>query len=331
LLAGCATVFPYIDLPALPLPFGQKIDIFGVMSTIGVVTGAVLAARAAKKYGPGDDTPLRDVVPWAVVIGLFGGHFMHIFAYHPELVKNVPLTLLTVAAFGVIGGFVYRLKASENARWGIFIAICIAYYLLTQSAFPERHADFMTAVKAWDGLSSMGGVLGALLGIFIFFRKEKIPLAPYLDALALGTAPGWAIARIGCYLVHDHPGTRTDFPLAVDYPAYDPRLHINYGGPRHDLGLYDFFVLAAIAGLLWALRKKLYGRGLLMGLLAVIYSVSRLSLDFLRATDLGFVDKRYAGLTPAQYVVVGIFLVGVWLLWKGRQKPPEAPSPALTR
>ncbi len=324
-------MFPYIELPVLPLPFGQKIDVFGVLSTAGVVTGALLAARAAKKFGPGDDTPLRDVVPWAVVIGLMGGHFMHIFAYHPELVNSVPLTMLTVAAFVVLAAFVYRMKTSENTRWAIMIGAGIVFYLATQSAAPKLHADFMTAVKAWDGLSSMGGVLGALLGIFIFFRKEKIALTPYLDALALGTAPGWAIARIGCYLVHDHPGVRTDFPLAVDYPAYDARLHINYGGPRHDLGLYDFFALAAIAGLIWALRKRYYGRGLLMGLLASIYSVSRFSLDFLRASDLGFVDKRYAGLTPAQYVVMGIFGVGVWLIVKSRQKPTEAPSPALTR
>lgn len=323
-------MFPYIDLPALPLPFGQKIDIFGVMSTAGVITGALLAARAAKKYGPGDDTPLRDVVPWAVIIGLYGGHFMHIFAYHPELVRNVPLTLGIVVALGVVGFFIYRQKWSDNARWAAFIGVCGAIYLLTKNAAPDVHADFMTAVKAWDGLSSMGGVLGALAGIFIFFRKEKIPLTPYLDALALGTAPGWAIARIGCYLVHDHPGWRTDFPLAVDYPVQQ------FGGPRHDLGLYDFFVLAAISALIWGLRKKLYGTGMLMGLLAVIYSLCRFGLDFLRASDLGFVDKRYGPFTPAQFVVTGIFIVGVRLLWQGRQKlggqkPPGVASPALTR
>lgn len=320
-------MFPYISLPQLPLPAGQKIDIFGVLSTAGVITGALLAARAAKKYGPGDDTPLRDVVPWAVVIGLMGGHFMHIFAYHPELVRDVGLTLATVVGLGAIGLVISRQKKlSDNARWAIFIAVCVVYYFGTERSFPDRHADFVTTVKAWDGLSSMGGVLGALLGIFIFFRKEKIALSPYLDALALGTAPGWAIARIGCYLVHDHPGWRTDSPLAVDYPV------AQYGGPRYDLGLFDFFVLAAIAGLIWALRKKLYGRGILMGLLATIYPVCRFFLDFMRADDLGFVDKRYAGLTPAQYIVVGIFAIGVRLLVVGRrQKPVQPPSPALTR
>jgi phosphatidylglycerol:prolipoprotein diacylglycerol transferase len=57
-----------------------------------------------------------------------------------------------------------------------------------------------------------------------------------------------------------------------------------------------------------------------MGVLAVTYSVSRFFLDFLRASDLSFVDRRYLGLTPAQFIVVGLFAVGVWLLV--RKAPP---------
>ena len=51
-----------------------------------------------------------------------------------------------------------------------------------------------------------------------------------------------------------------------------------------------------------------------MGLLAVLYAPCRFALDFLRASDLSFVDRRYAGLTPAQYVVVALLGLGVWLL-----------------
>jgi phosphatidylglycerol:prolipoprotein diacylglycerol transferase len=64
-----------------------------------------------------------------------------------------------------------------------------------------------------------------------------------------------------------------------------------------------------------------------MGLLAVIYSVIRFNLDFLRASDLGFVDKRYWGLTPAQYIVVGLIGVGARLLWLGSRKKAEIASP----
>ncbi len=247
---------PYYELPALQLPLGQKIDVFGVVSAIAVFVGAVIAAREARVYSKVSDQPLRDVVPWAVGFGLIGGHFMHIFAYHPELLTDI---------------------------WVVF--------------------------RVWDGLSSMGGVLGALLGIFIFFRRQKLALTPYLDPLALGTAVGWSIGRFGCFLVHDHPGVKTDFFLAVDFP----------GGPRHDLGLYDMFVLLGIAGVLYVVRRRRPPAGTLMGLLAVIYCLFRFFLDFLRASDLSFVDRRYAGLTPGQYTVMVIFGVGLWLLARARR------------
>lgn len=175
--------------------------------------------------------------------------------------------------------------------------------------------DPFVILRFWEGLSSMGGVLGALVGIFIYFRRIKVPISPYLDALALGTAPGWMVARIGCFFVHDHPGIKTDFFLAVDFPA-----RIYPGGPRHDLGLYDAFVLGGLSIILYLLKTRRPAEGRLMGVLAVGYTIPRFFLDFLRASDLSFVDRRYAGLTPAQYIVIGLFGAGVWLL---ARKAPE--------
>ena len=47
----------------------------------------------------------------------------------------------------------------------------------------------------------VGGVLGGLLGIIAYFRHRHLSIGPYWDALALGTAPAWAIARVGCAVV----------------------------------------------------------------------------------------------------------------------------------
>src|SRR5260370_25157921 len=58
------------------------------MVRTGLLIGAPLGARAARRYGPGDDGPLRDVVPWALIGGLLGAHLMHVLAYHPELLRE---------------------------------------------------------------------------------------------------------------------------------------------------------------------------------------------------------------------------------------------------
>jgi phosphatidylglycerol:prolipoprotein diacylglycerol transferase len=168
----------------------------------------------------------------------------------------------------------------------------------------------LVILKLWDGQSSMGGVLGGLLGFIVYFRRHKIALFPYLDALALGAAPGWAVARLGCFAAHDHPGVRTDFPLAVAFP----------GGARHDLGLYDALVLAALSLALYLIARQRRTNGTLIALLAIGYGVPRFFLDFLRARDIANADGRFLGLTPAQYIAVALVITGAWILVRIRRE-----------
>jgi phosphatidylglycerol:prolipoprotein diacylglycerol transferase len=171
----------------------------------------------------------------------------------------------------------------------------------------------LVLLELWDGQASMGGVLGGIIGLVLGFRRARQPLMPYLDSLALGVAPGWAIARIGCFMAHDHPGSLTHFPLAVAFP----------GGARHDLGLDDALVLGALALMLHLVARKRRTDGVLMGLLAIGYSIPRFFLDFLRARDVAFADGRIFGFTPAQYVVVALFFAGVVLLVRALSTPPN--------
>jgi phosphatidylglycerol---prolipoprotein diacylglyceryl transferase len=184
---------------------------------------------------------------------------------------------------------------------------------------PELLKDgWGVVLRVWDGLSSMGGVLGALAGIFVYFYRHKIKVRPYADALALGTAPGWCLARIGCLMARDHPGVKTDFFLG--WGPWEGRV----GEVRHDLGFYDAIALGLITAALYLLARKPRPQGMLMGILACVYSVQRFFSDFLRAEDMSFVDKRYLGLTPAQYIVMGLFAVGVYLLVTAKNQPVAA-------
>jgi phosphatidylglycerol:prolipoprotein diacylglycerol transferase len=160
--------------------------------------------------------------------------------------------------------------------------------------------------KVWEGLSSMGGLAGAIVAAAIWFPWKRIRFADYSDAVALGIAPGWGVARVGCFTVHDHPGIRTDFFLAVNMD----------GTPRHDLGFYEAILLFALAALLWTLHRRGFLRGRLLSLLAVLYGTARFLLDFLRARpgDVPYADARYLGLTPAQYLVVALVAYGAWRL-----------------
>jgi len=201
----------------------------------------------------------------------------------------------------------------EAAPWMVAGGVVGGHLVHVLGYHPEILAreGFVSLLKVWDGLSSMGGVLGGLLTLVLFFRAKGWRILPHVNALALGVAPGWGIARLGCFAAHDHRGVLTDFPLAVAFP----------GGARHDLGLYEAVILFVISGVLWLLARRPRPEGFLMGVLALAYAVPRFFMDFLRATDLPFSDGRIAGLTPAQWTAFLLVGVGAWLLARARHLP----------
>ena len=67
----------------------------------------------------------------------------------------------------------------------------------------------------------------------------------------------------------------------------------------------------------------------MLALLALLYGSGRFALDFLRASDLPYVDARYLGLTPAQYGAALLVLWGIYVLARHRRptfEPTERQS-----
>jgi phosphatidylglycerol:prolipoprotein diacylglycerol transferase len=173
-------------------------------------------------------------------------------------------------------------------------------------------------INPFGGLSSYGGFIGALGGLFYWCKKEKTPVMPYADSLAFGLATGWMFGRLGCFTAHDHPGRFTNFFLAVRYPE----------GARHDLGL-DEAIWAFLVSMLFFYLSRLSRRprplGLYVTLLTLLYAPVRFGFDFLRAIDVQGADPRYFGLTPAQYGSLAVLVVGVGLaVWTRRHAAQEA-------
>jgi phosphatidylglycerol---prolipoprotein diacylglyceryl transferase len=204
----------------------------------------------------------------------------------------------------------------------------------------------------WEGLSSFGGFIGALVGIvlwkYLFIDNGRVhvrlrpnPILPFAD-LVLSVFPfGWMFGRAGCSSVHDHPGARTtaDTLLAVSYPLRPGDGTVTKFGfiefihghdPRFDLGLLELMftiVVAACFALTW--RRRL-PTGTYVAVAALAYAPVRFAMDFLRIPDTQGGDTRYAGLTPAQWscfalFVFGLYMVGyVWRLAARGIEPADA-------
>lgn len=164
-------------------------------------------------------------------------------------------------------------------------------------------------LQIWAGFSSNGGFVGAILGTILWFKlvRKREPFWKHADTIAYALPFGWFFGRLGCFSAHDHIGQRSDFFLAVDFPA------IYYGGPRHDLGFYEALWVFCLAMLHFSLRKKSLPHSSFAMIFCFAYAPVRFGLDFLRNTDLSGADVRFLGLTPAQYGSIIFFVCGVVL------------------
>src|SRR2546430_7988714 len=93
---------------------------------------------------------------------------------------------------------------ADFAFWGVIGGVAVAHLVHLFLYHPEelQQKGVLQIFKFWDGLSSSGGVLGGLVVAWVYFSRKKVSFNTYADALALGMAPGWAIARLGCFAVH---------------------------------------------------------------------------------------------------------------------------------
>lgn len=282
---------PYIRVPDfhIPLPihlFGLSelpIHPFGVLVATGVLVGTSITTRRAQRLGY-DLLQLNSFVTWMLVSAFLLSHVLDELFYHWDDVVTRPWTLLL----------------------------------------------------PWTGLSSFGGFVGALVGILLWkyfeiddgrprLRARPIPILPFAD-LVLSVFPiGWMFGRAGCATVHDHLGARASLQtvLAVAHPLGPndgPITRIGFielihgHDPRFDLGFLELLftiVLALCFAVTWRRRVPI---GSYVVVTALAYAPVRFAMDFLRLPESDGGDTRYAGLTPAQYGCIALFVFGLVMI-----------------
>lgn len=170
-------------------------------------------------------------------------------------------------------------------------------------------------LKIWHGgLSSFGGLFGAILGFLIYGFSRNWNREIFLkiaDLFSFSALFGWIIGRLGCFAIHDHLGRKTDFFLSIQ----------TVDGARLEMALLEILWLIPLAIVFLLIRKKVkFGDGWFMVILLTEYGFLRIVLDFFRAVDISQADVRYFGLTPGQYFASFIIIGGVLLFDKMRKK-----------
>lgn len=191
----------------------------------------------------------------------------------------------------------------------LLVGFAVSHWVSLVFYFPDQViARPWILVLPTGGLSSVGGFVGGAIAFAWVCWRRRLDARAWADVLAYGLLAGFTIGRVGCAVVHDHPGViaSSDAWLAVG-PWPD-------GAWRYDLGLIELSLLALACGWVYTrfdARRAAPGR--FTAALAIAYGCGRFALDTLRTADL-----RYAGLTVAQLAALGFVLAGATLAWRSR-------------
>lgn len=195
-----------------------------------------------------------------------------------------------------------------------------------------------------SGLVWYGGFLLAVAAVLWTVHRRKLPWWPTIDAMSLGLALGYAVGRVGCFLVGDDYGVPTDAPWGVAFPAGaappstagNLRDQFGVDVPAsvpdsallavHPTQLYETGGALIVWGFgIWLLRKRPAAGVTGMAVLGLM-AIERLVVEIFRAKD----DRWLGVLTLAQAISLGVLGVAVLLLVR-RLRAAPAPARAASR
>ena len=166
-------------------------------------------------------------------------------------------------------------------------------------------------LEVWKGgMSFHGGVLGVIVGAYLFARKIKYKFLGITDLVVLYAPIGIFCGRLANFINDELWGRVTDVAWAVRFPN---------GGylPRHPSQLYEAFfegiVIFVLLNWLWRYKYVRERNGFVSALFVLSYGIFRVLMEQFREPDeqLGFF---FGNITMGQILSLPLMIVGLGVM-----------------
>ena len=239
---------------------------------------------------------------WYSITMFLGVLFGIIVAYVEIKRKKIDKDLFSnmafyVILFGFIGARIY------------YVLFNLDYYL----------SNPVEIVKVWNGgLAIHGGIIGAVISMYIYCKKHAINIFEMLDICSPAILIGQIIGRWGNFFNSEaHGGIVTkDFLESLHLPDFIINGMYIDGNYYHPTFLYESLLNLICFIILMILRKnKKIRLGLMTGIYLMWYSVIRFFIESLRTDSL-----MLGSLRMAQVISIVLFVIGLILVILSRKK-----------
>jgi phosphatidylglycerol:prolipoprotein diacylglycerol transferase len=256
---------------------------------------------------------------------------------YPLVFKLGPLTitgygLMMMAAFLLAGWAMQRelrrRGLGEEYSADIVVAAVIGGVIGAKLWYVALTRD-PAALFSRGGMVWYGGFLGGVVAVALNGWRRRVPLRLTMEITAPALALGYAIGRVGCFLVQDDYGWPTTLPWGVKFPQGLPPTtagnlkqlfgaNVPANAPPwevlavHPTEIYEVAAMLLVFWLLWRLRAHRHAAGWLFGLYLMLAGTERFLVEIIRAKD----DRFLGPFTVAQVTSLALVLVGTVLAAK---------------
>lgn len=242
---------------------------------------------------------------WAV--GMMLGYQVMLKIYKQEGLSLADLDKLTIyVALGAIVG----------ARFGHILFYDPFYYLHNPIEILPIRLEPTFQFTGFTGLASHGGVLGALVALYLYTKRHKKDFLWTLDRLTIAASLLGFFIRFGNLMNSEIIGIPTQVPWAFEFTKIDQV-------PRHPAQLYEaiFYLIISLAlFLLWKSRRFQNHKGFLFGLGFSLIFAQRFLMELLKENQVAFEDTMLLNMGQVlslPLIGIGIFIM-VWSFKKFR-------------
>ena len=196
---------------------------------------------------------------------------------------------------------------------GIVVGARLAHCLFYDPAYYLSNPSKIFAV--WEGgLASHGGGLGALIGAYLYAKKEKLNYVWLIDRVAIPTALFGFFVRMGNLMNSEIVGKPTEGSWGVIFTRVDMLV-------RHPVQVYEalsylaiFFLLVGIY--LWSSKAK--QRGFLFGTFLLSVFSARFVLEFFKMKQASY--ESLFSLSTGQLLSIPFLFLGIWMIYSSNSR-----------
>ena len=218
--------------------------------------------------------------------------------------------------------------ASDIIFWSAFGGILGAkiYYLIENIDRVLDSYDPLGMIFSGAGLVFLGGLTGSIICVSFVLKKNALPWLTFANIIGPLIFLGYAIGRLGCFLVGDDYGIPSKLPWAMSFPNGIPPTTTNIFSDLypwidisdfepglvtvHPTQLYEAIVCFLLFFLMWRYRKAPTLKDNLFFLYLFLAGVERFLIEFLR-TNQKYVLDTFSG---AQIISLIMLIVGLYFL-----------------